>query len=42
VIAEGSKDEILNIRDEATYAKIKAIADNRKKIIEETGEILSL
>jgi predicted ABC-type ATPase len=42
VIAEGSKDEILNIRDEATYARIKAIADDRKKIVEETGEILSL
>ncbi len=42
VIAEGSKDETLNIKDEATYAKIKAIADDRKKIIEETGEILSL
>ena len=42
VIAEGSKDEILNIRDEATYAMVKAIADDRKKIVEETGEILSL
>ena len=42
VIAEGSKDETLNIKDEATYAKIKVIADDRKKIMEETGEILSL
>jgi hypothetical protein len=32
----------MNIRDEATYARIKAIADDRKKIVEETGEILSL
>lgn len=42
VIAEGSKKDILNIKDEATYATIKAIADERKKIVEETGEILSL
>ena len=42
VIAEGSKNEILNIKDEQTYAKIKSIADDRKKIVEETGEILSL
>ena len=42
VIAEGSKNETMNIRDEETYAKIKAIADDRKKIVEETGEILSL
>ena len=42
VIADGSKKDILNIKDEATYATIKAIADERKKIVEETGEILSL
>ena len=42
VIAEGSKKDILNIKDEATYATIKAIADERKKVVEETGEILSL
>ena len=42
VIAEGSKNDIMNIKDEATYAKIKAIADERRKFVEETGEILSL
>ena len=42
VIAEGTKDEVMTIRDEATYDRIKAIADERKKIVEETGEILSL
>ena len=42
VIAEGTKDEVMTIRDEATYARIKEIADERKKIVEETGEILSL
>lgn len=42
VIADGAKDEIMTIRDEATYAKIKAISDERKRIVEETGEILSL
>lgn len=42
VIADGAKDEIMTIRDEATYAKIKAISDERKRIAEETGEILSL
>lgn len=28
VIAEGSKDEVINIRDEETYAKIKAIGES--------------
>ena len=42
VIADGSKNEIMNIRDEEVYATIRAIADERKKIVEETGEILSL
>ncbi len=42
VIADGSKTDIVNIKDEETYRKIKAIADDRKKIVEETGEILSL
>lgn len=42
VIAEGTKNEILNIRDEETYQKIKAIADERQRIMEETGEVLSL
>lgn len=42
VIAEGSKRDIINIRDEDTYMRIKAIAEDRQKIQEETGEILSL
>lgn len=42
VIAEGSKDEIINIKDEETYAKIKAIADDRQKLEDENGSILSL
>ncbi len=42
VIAEGSKKDIINIRDEETYRTIKAISDERQKIMEETGEILSL
>ena len=42
VIAEGTKDEIINIRDEETFAKIKAIADEREKIEDENGNILSL
>ena len=42
VIADGSKNEIMNIRDDEVYATIRAIADERKKIVEETGEILSL
>ena len=29
VIAEGSKDEVINIRDEETYAKIKAIGESQ-------------
>ncbi len=42
VIAEGSKDEVLNIRDEETYRKIKAISDERARLEEEDGTILSL
>ena len=42
VIAEGSKKDIINIRDEETYRIIKTISDERQKIMEETGEILSL
>lgn len=42
VIAEGSKKDIINIRDEETYRTIKAISDERQKIMEEEGEILSL
>ncbi|MBQ8811644.1 MAG: zeta toxin family protein [Bacteroidales bacterium] len=42
VIAEGSKSDVINIKDEATYAKVKAIAEERRRHVEETGEILSL
>lgn len=42
VIAEGSRNDIVNIRDEETYAKIKKIADERRKDVEENGDILSL
>lgn len=42
VIAEGSKDDVINIRDEETYAKILAIAQERRRHVEESGEILSL
>jgi len=42
VIAEGSKSDVINIRDEETYAKIRAIALERRKHVEESGEILSL
>ncbi len=42
VIAEGSKDDVINIRDEETYEKIKAIAQERRRDVEESGDILSL
>lgn len=42
VIAEGSKDDVINIKDEETYAKILAIAQERRRHVEESGEILSL
>ena len=42
VIAEGSRNDVINIRDEATYAKIHAIALERRQHAEETGDILSL
>lgn len=42
VIAEGSKDEVINIRDEETYQKIKAIAEERRADREETDDVLSL
>lgn len=42
VIAEGSKNDVINIRDEETYETIKAMAKDKKQIAEETGEILSL
>ncbi len=42
VIAEGSKDELINIKDEEIYTKIRSVAMERLKAIEENGEILSL
>jgi len=42
VIAEGSKKDVINIKDEETYRTIKAIADERQRIMEETGEVLPL
>lgn len=42
VIAEGSKNDVINIKDEATFEKIKAISDERQKLAEENGKILSL
>lgn len=42
VIAEGSKNDVINIRDEETYSKILEIAKERRQNVEETGEILSL
>ena len=42
VVAEGSGKDVITIRDEETYAKILAIAHERRKHIEETGEHLSL
>ena len=42
VIAEGSKSEVISRRDRETYDKIKAISDDKKKIEEENGNILSL
>ena len=40
VIAEGTKQEILTIRDEETYAKIKAIAEERRQLEDEPQTIL--
>ena len=42
VIAEGAKDEVISIRDEGTYSKIKAISEDRQKLEDENGNILSL
>ena len=42
VIAEGSKDELINIKDEDIYTKIRSVAMERLKAIEENGELLSL
>ena len=42
VVAEGSKQDVVNIRDEATYEKILAIANEHRNHTEENGEIPSL
>lgn len=42
VIAEGSKNDVINIRDKETYSRILEIAKERRQHVEETGEILSL
>ena len=42
VIAEGSRSELLTVRNEEIYQKIKAIADEWQKMEEENGHILSL
>ena len=42
VIAEGSKDEVISIKDEDTYGKIRAIAEDKQKLEDENGNILSL
>ena len=42
VIAEGSKNELLTVRNEEIYQKIKAISDEWQKLEEENGHILSL
>ena len=42
VIAEGSKDDVINVRDKEIFAKIKSIALERRKHAEENDEILSL
>ena len=42
VIAEGSRKDTLTIKDMDTYNKIKGIADERRRHVEETGDILSL
>ena len=42
VIAEGAKDEVVNIKDEETYKKIRNIAIEHHNYTEESGDILSL
>lgn len=42
VIAEGTKDEVISIKDEATYSMIRNTAIAHHKYAEESGEILSL
>ena len=42
VIAEGSKLDVINIKDRETYEKIRKIAQETHKYAEEKGDILSL
>lgn len=42
VIAEGSKSDLINIKDSETYEKIRRIAQENHRYAEEHGEILSL
>jgi predicted ABC-type ATPase len=40
VIAEGSKSDVINIKDEETYSIIKAISDEKQKIEDENDGII--
>lgn len=42
VIAEGAKNDVINIRDNDVYEKVLEIARERRRHVEETGEVLSL
>ena len=42
VVAEGSRKDVVNIRDEETFAKIHEIAKEHRRHAEENGEIASL
>lgn len=42
VIADGSRNDLLNVKDEETYSTILQIAREHRRHAEETGEILSL
>lgn len=42
VIAEGTKDEVISIKDERKYSEIRNMAIAHHKYAEESGEILSL
>ena len=42
MIAEGSKLDLINIKDRETYEKIRKIAQETHRYAEEKGEILSL
>lgn len=42
VIAEGSKNDVINIRNVQIYEVIKKIGEDRRMNVEETGDILSL